>query len=277
MKRVDLLDRSMAGYSATWRLLPFLAICGSIQMAIDGWLFDQCEADRHPPVLRFYTWKPSALSLGFSQKQWPAQWQKLSYHDQPIDLVRRPTGGRAVLHQGDLTYALVTSKPAGKRWEIYEIICEFLIKGWRNLGVELQYGSARRGYIHNPSCFNTATAADLVRADGSKLIGSAQRRGQRALLQHGSMILSTDRQLFEQIFDQVAPWQQPLCNPEHMDHWIPKIVSELVQSAQECFGVEFILQPLSDQEWQQILSYQSRYQINDHERSVSVDSIPGLI
>ncbi|MFM6223876.1 MAG: lipoyl protein ligase domain-containing protein, partial [Dolichospermum sp.] len=161
-----------------WRMIPILAASGSVQMAIDRWLLVQHESGKSPPILRFYTWSPPAISLGYHQRQYPEFWQNLIWKGQKLDLVRRPTGGRAVLHQGDLTYSVVTSGLRGNTLEIYTKICEFLIQGWRSLGIELYYGQAGRGYIHNPNCFGTATGADLVLADGSKLIGSAQlRRG----------------------------------------------------------------------------------------------------
>jgi lipoate-protein ligase A len=236
---------------------------GAVQMAIDAWLFNQCEQGKHPPTLRFYTWVPPALSLGYSQKKWSDQWYHLYYQGRKLDLVRRPTGGRAVLHQGDLTYALITSAYKGKSWGIYEKIANFLIQGWQKLGIELDYGLAGRGYIHNPSCFNTATAADLVTKDGSKLIGSAQRRGKSAILQHGSIILATDKDLYQQIFQQSAPWQTPLCQVQTQQEYITKIIDALIETAPEYFGIELITQPFSDLEWQDILKDQSDFDLND--------------
>jgi lipoate---protein ligase len=86
-----------------WRLMPMVRGSGALQMAIDRWLLDQCTHHKHPPTLRFYTWSPAAISLGRLQKQWPDHWHNLAWQGQPIDIVRRPTGGRAVLHAGDLT------------------------------------------------------------------------------------------------------------------------------------------------------------------------------
>jgi lipoate---protein ligase len=246
---------------STWRFIPMIQTSGGVQMAIDAWLFKQCEEGQHPPMLRFYTWSPYALSLGHLQKQWPAQWHNLIYQGQQLDVVRRPTGGRAVLHQGDLTYALITRASTAKSWGIYENICNFLIQGWQTLGVELDYGSAGRGYIHNPSCFNTATAADLVTPDGSKFIGSAQRKGRNTILQHGSMILSTDKGLFEEIFQQPAPWNTSFCNPQEQDSWIVKIVDTLTKTAKQYFGIELVTQPFTEQEWQDILKLRSLYEV----------------
>jgi lipoate-protein ligase A len=155
-----------------------------------------------------------------------------------------------VLHQGDLTYTVVTSGVAGDRMQAYQTICQFLIQGWRQLGVELSYGAAGRGYIHNPNCFGTATAADLVTPDGTKLIGSAQLRRGSAVLQHGSMRLYPDLQLFEQVFGAVIqPPQLPLNFSEE------RAIATLSAAASQCFAAELHTEPLSATEWQAIQEF----------------------
>lgn len=222
-------------------------------MAIDEWLLDQHQAGKHPPTLRFYTWNPAAISLGYHQQKWPVFWQDLTWQGKPLELVKRPSGGRAVLHQGDLTYAVIASDIAGSRAASYRKICEFLIAGWRELGIELSYGEAGRGYIHNPNCFGTATGADLITSEGNKLIGSAQLRRGNAILQHGSMRLEPNIELFKQVFGEpIQPIQLPLFHPG--DTLFAPIIQALTNSARQCFGIEFITQPLSESEWQIILS-----------------------
>ncbi len=221
-------------------------------MAIDRWLLEQHQAGKHPPVLRFYTWASPTISLGYHQRRWSSSWQQLVWQQMPIQLVRRPTGGRAVLHQGDLTYMVVTSGLSGKRIEAYQAICEFLIQGWRSLSVDLHYGSAGRGYIHNPNCFGTATGADLVLADGSKLIGSAQLRRGTAILQHGSIRLEPDTKLFTQVFGETSTVELPF--EQEGDALIQTVVEALTQAACRCFDIDLVTQPLSDVEWQQILA-----------------------
>lgn len=226
-------------------------------MAIDAWLLDQHLRDRQPSILRFYGWDPIALSLGYHQRQYPAHWQDLVWKGTPIGLVRRPTGGRAVLHQGDLTYAVVTSDLQGTRMQVYEQICEFLILGWRSLGVELVYGQAGRGYIHNPNCFGTATGADLVMGDGAKLVGSAQLRRGRAVLQHGSMQLQPDADLFYQVFG-VRPVLPRLSLAVQGQPLVERVMDTLIQTAEGCFAVKFWVEPLSEEEWRQIGEFSAR-------------------
>ncbi len=232
-----------------WRFIPLLEASGKVQMVIDRWLLEQ-HLSGHPPALRFYTWSPPAISLGYHQHRYPEHWQHLVWQGEKVDLVRRPTGGRAVLHQGDLTYAVVTSGLVGTRVQVYEKICEFLIQGWRSLDIKLQYGTAGRGYINNPNCFDTATGADLVLPDGTKLIGSAQLRQGGAILQHGSIRLHPSAELFTQVFGTESFSSVQL--PQNLD--IEKIMTALIAAAEDCFGMRLEVQPLSESEWQAILS-----------------------
>ena len=235
----------------TWRYIPLLEADGATQMAIDKWLLAQHLEGNHPPTLRFYTWNPITISLGYHQRRYPEFWHDLHWQGKPIDLVRRPTGGRAVLHQGDLSYTIVTSGITGKTLEVYQFLSEFLIEGWRPLGINLNYGKVGRGYIHHPSCFGTATGADLVDSQGNKLIGSAQLRRGKAILQHGSMYLSLYTELFEQVFNEtIQPVKIPL---EESGEELINIVEEKLQdTAINYFEIELVNQPLTTAEWQEI-------------------------
>lgn len=240
-----------------WRLIPLLDAPGWVQMAIDSWLLKQHQLGLHPSTLRFYTWSPPAISLGYHQSSYPEHWQHLTWQGVPVDLVRRPTGGRAVLHQGDLTYAVVTSGINGNRIQVYQKICKFLIQGWLRLGVQLHYGIAGRGYIQNPNCFGTATGADLVLADNSKLIGSAQLRRGKAILQHGSMRLQSDGELFTQVFGAESFSLIQLPFSQRGEALIQKVIEALIAAANDCFRIQLVLQPLSELEWENILAQPS--------------------
>jgi lipoate---protein ligase len=228
-------------------------------MALDEWLLEEHRQGRMPPVLRFYTWSRPTLSFGYHQRHWPAAWAEIQWQGQSLDWVRRPSGGRAVLHQGDLTYGLIASDLPPQRAWAYQHLCGFLIQGFRSLGLDLQYGSAGRGYIHNPNCFGTATAADLVLADGTKLIGSAQlwRKGQdrQAVLQHGSIRLRPDRALFDQVFGpESGPY--PQINLE-----ASRLIEALTAAAEDILGLAFEPQPLTPGEWLQVQQLQAQRQL----------------
>ena len=214
-------------------------------MAIDRWLLQAHRIGTQPPSLRFYTWSPAAISLGYHQKRYPAHWQTLAATG-TLDLVRRPSGGRAVLHQGDLTYAVVTSGMPASRRLAYERICAFAIAGWRSLGLSLQYGRAGGSYARQENCFALATGADLVTKTGEKFIGSAQLRQGEAILQHGSMRLAPDPQLYARVFG------VPLARQERASASQAAIVASLCQAARDCWRIELVEQPLTPQEWLEI-------------------------
>ncbi|MBE9103078.1 lipoyl protein ligase domain-containing protein [Vacuolonema iberomarrocanum] len=220
-------------------------------MALDRWLLEQHAAGNLPPILRFYSWNPIALSLGYHQRRIPGHWHHFTWRGQPLELVRRPSGGRAVLHQGDLTYALVASGFEGSRMQVYRELCEFLIRGWRSLSIDLHFGDSGRGYIHNPNCFGTATAADLVRPDGTKLIGSAQLRRDNTILQHGSMRLNPDPALFATIFE--TPLRHsPLPIPGIQAEQIATLIPLLTTAAEDTFGISLVPEALSSSEYQAV-------------------------
>lgn len=236
----------------TWRYIPLLEASGHTQMAIDQWLLEKHSQGLHPPTLRFYTWSPVAISLGYHQRRYPTRWHEITWQGQPLDMVRRPTGGRAVLHQGDLTYMVVCSGFSGTLSQVYQQICEFLIRGWRSLGVELHYGQASRSYFEQPNCFATSTNADLVDQYNNKLIGSAQFRRENAILQHGSILLNPDSDLFKQVFNTSPSLQLPFTTIN--SETILTITNALLHAAFQCFNIKFITQPLSALEWQEIKS-----------------------
>ena len=232
-----------------WRLIPLLSDTGKRQMAIDRWLLDQHENHGHPPTLRFYTWSRASISLGISQKRkkFPQRWQNLHYQGQPIDLIQRPTGGRGVLHQGDLTYSLIMSSDLKKVEDVYCYLCQFLIRGWKKLGVDIKFGKPNRDYMKSPNCFALATNADLVDSEGNKLIGSAQLKKGKYILQHGSMILNPDPDLYQQVF-RCSPPQPNIDRNLSLE----TIVGALTETASEVFNCQFINQPLSAKELEQI-------------------------
>ncbi len=241
-------------FALTWRLIPPLEASGEMQMAIDRYLLEQHRQGKHPPTIRFYTWQPAAISLGYHQKEYPPGWEDVTWQGQSIDIVRRPTGGKAVLHQGDLTYMVVMSIAPGKRLEVYKQICQFLITGWRSLGVNLDYGKATKEYIQHDNCFATATGSDLITATGNKVIGSAQLRRGKTVLQHGSISLNTDQTLYRQVFG--TPLEQNLLPTiaAESNRSKVKIIQNLTQSAIATFKIDIVEQPLSTKEWQYIAS-----------------------
>jgi lipoate-protein ligase A len=171
-------------------------------MAADAALLAEVAAGA-PPVLRLYTWRPPALSLGRFQAGDDVD--TVACARLGVDVVRRPTGGKALLHGGDLTYAVAMRRPAGRAGavrQVYELVAGALIDGLARVGV--QAAVARHdGPGDGPVCFAAQQGADL-RVGERKLCGSAQTRGLGGshahrfgvVLQHGSILL--DRLPFDE-------------------------------------------------------------------------------
>jgi lipoyl(octanoyl) transferase len=174
-------------------------------MAVDETLLDGVAAGTSPPTLRFYGWAPPAVSLGRFQE--PGEGLHLEVCcRRGWDVVRRPTGGRAVLHDQEITYSLALPEQSVARAGVVTSHCLFagafrhaLARLHPSLALSpgLDSPQASRG---NPACFAAATSADGLIA-GRKLVGAAQVRRGGALLQHGSLLLRTDRDALAELFD----------------------------------------------------------------------------
>lgn len=161
-------------------------------MAIDRALLDDYVAGG-PPTLRLYDWTPTTLSLGYAQP-----WTDVDHaacDRAGVMVVRRPTGGRAVLHGlGDLTYSLVASEREGFPTSVagsYGRIAEAIALALTRMGIDATLAPGDRRPGVSAACFETATRADLM-AQGRKLVGSAQLRVHGGFLQHGTILLTQD-------------------------------------------------------------------------------------
>ncbi|AFY27251.1 lipoyl protein ligase domain-containing protein [Cyanobium gracile] len=177
---------------------------GDWQMAIDAWLLDGPPA----PAFRLYRWSRPTLSLGWHQRRLEPHWWDLRRQGR-LDLVRRPSGGRAVLHGADLTYALVWPRPQGTRSEVYGRALVWLVEAFAAMGLPLQ-GGRQAASLQRSSCFATSTVADLVHANGAKRVGSAQLWRGGHLLQHGSIQLDPCPGLWREVFRGDPPDLDPL-------------------------------------------------------------------
>ena len=153
-------------------------------------------------TLRFYYWKGAWISIGYHQKVIPHHWEKLS-EEGLIKIVRRPSGGGAVLHYGGITYALTFKKSSYKKFS-YEMVNNWLIKSFNELGLKLQKGNLKKSLIKD-NCFGSSYISDLVDQKGFKRIGSAQYRKKGAFLQHGEIQLNPPKELWSKIFQEEAP------------------------------------------------------------------------
>lgn len=182
---------------ATWRLLDTGYLDGPTNMAVDEAIQRAHAAGEVPPTLRFYRWRPACLSLGYFQSADTVDFARL--RDLGLGFVRRPTGGRAILHDRELTYSLVAREDdprvAGGVVESYRRISAGLLKGLLRLGVPAETAPSARGegraHSRNAACFDVPSDYELT-VEGRKLVGSAQTRRLGVILQHGSLLLDVD-------------------------------------------------------------------------------------
>jgi lipoate-protein ligase A len=165
-------------------------------MARDRWLLDELVRGERPATLRFYSWSPPCISLGLGQREEILDMDAV--REAGLDVVRRPTGGQALLHDRELTYSVVASlqDPAvgGTLMRSYHAISEALLAGLRGIGINGEGAACvpRPASGLTPVCFASASAEEVL-VGGRKLLASAQWRTRGAFLQHGSLLLH-DRQ-----------------------------------------------------------------------------------
>jgi lipoate-protein ligase A len=180
----------------SWRLVHDKAATGAWNMAVDEALWEEVSKGNSAPVLRFYSWEPYCLSLGRLQKTLPtAVRERQNGQREDFDLVRRPTGGRAVWHGDEITYSICVALcdlPEDSRSVngAYTWLSRGFLRGLQTLGLRVEL-SSHNAKADGPNCFSATAACDFV-ANGKKLIGAAQARNDYALLQHGSILLSID-------------------------------------------------------------------------------------
>jgi lipoate-protein ligase A len=168
---------------------------GARNMAIDGSML--VEADRSgAALLRLYRFTPPCLSFGRNEPA-RARYDRARIERLGLDVVRRPTGGRAVWHEHELTYAVAAPIAAfGSLRESYHAIHERLVRALRRLGVAatLAPRPSARVDLDRGACFASPSGGEVV-VDGKKVIGSAQVRHGTAFLQHGSILLDGSQDL----------------------------------------------------------------------------------
>ncbi|MDY0295797.1 MAG: biotin/lipoate A/B protein ligase family protein [Acidobacteriota bacterium] len=183
-----------------WFLLlektPFPA---AVNMARDEFLFHWCVS-HEAGILRLYAWDKPSFSIGASQKSARAvDLDVLSQEHHP--LVRRITGGKTVLHDDEVTYAVVSSEAVFHRdhdlLQSYRLIAQILVDAFRRLDIPAQLSTARHPTLARSDhpCFSFPTPNE-IEIQGRKIVGSAQKRNQRALLQHGSIPFSMNYELY---------------------------------------------------------------------------------
>ena len=183
----------------TWRLLNYRPYSAFENMAIDEAVFQETVKNKKPPTLRFFGWRPAAVSIGYFQELK----NEINFNQcqlSGVDIVRRMTGGKAVYHRDEVTYSLT----AGNSEKIfpdniagtYEKISLCLARGLSELGINARLaegglGASGKKQNMSPCCFSIPSGNELL-VGGRKICGSAQMRTNGGFLQHGSLLMTFD-------------------------------------------------------------------------------------
>jgi lipoate-protein ligase A len=180
----------------TWRLIEHSPAQGAWNMAVDEAILESVYSGDSLPTLRVYAWDPACLSLGIAQPF--AEVDTAALDANQWDVVRRPTGGRAILHTDELTYSIIApeSDPrvSGSVLESYLRLSSALLEALNILGLTPQAKekySGEKPEKPNPVCFEVPSNYEIT-VNGKKLIGSAQARRKEGILQHGALPLFGD-------------------------------------------------------------------------------------
>ena len=188
----------------SWRLIEDDLCDGGLNMATDLALLRSCEKGAAPPTLRLYGWKKPTLSIGHSQDA-EREINLDLCREMGVPVVKRPTGGKAILHGNEITYAVI-APTAHHRFDCgirgtLNVIGNALLAGLKELGVSnAVLNDGQNNFLEDrtmvsPACFASLNHFEIL-VGGRKLVGSAQKRTRRAFLQHGSVLIDFDARLF---------------------------------------------------------------------------------
>lgn len=247
-------------------------------MALDDVLLQRVQAGISPPVVRLYRWQNPTLSLGYSQRK-AEQYDLQSCRKHGVEVVRRLTGGRAVLHDDELTYAVISRHQgqfSGTISGSYQYIAQVLLDALASLGLDVRV-AARHGVgraasrVEQSACFTAPAQFEIICGD-KKICGSSQKRTRQGFLQHGSLplnmdllrlflLLNTDKNLnptegVQRLAEKIG-WINRFCQPPCS---VEQLEAALVNAFCHRWPVDFIEQAITAEELHQatILS-QRRY------------------
>jgi lipoate-protein ligase A len=251
-----------------WRYIFAGAKDAFWNMALDEAIFQSYQRRRVPPTLRLYLWKPPAISIGYFQTlEKTVDLDKCKKNN--VDVVRRITGGRAVLHQDEITYSLCACSEGHQglgrsTLETYQGISFALLESLKALRIQAEWARPRRekiafsddSYFSKP-CFVSSARFEITAA-GKKLIGSAQKREKSGFIQHGSIPLGdgkislgellTDENIGEGIMEKLNQNSTNLERILKRGVECEEVISALKRGFGEFFGVELVEEELTQEE-----------------------------
>lgn len=268
----------------TWNFINTGSQDPYYNMAMDEALLNFVSRGEIDPVIRFYTWNPATLSIGYFQRlQKEIDIDKVN--EKGFGLVRRQTGGRGVLHDKELTYSVIVPESHPNMpstiTEAYRVISQGLLEGFKNLGFETYFAVPRskeeREKLKQPRssvCFDAPSWYELV-VEGRKIAGSAQTRQKGVILQHGSILQDID---IDELFDMFI-FKNDRLKAKMKEAFVEKAVaindisethitlSEMEKAFEEGFktglNIEFKPLELSEQQLAEVKELEEKYRSDD--------------
>lgn len=268
----------------TWNFINTGSQDPYYNMAMDEALLNFVSRGEIDPVIRFYTWNPATLSIGYFQRlQKEIDIEKVN--EKGFGLVRRQTGGRGVLHDKELTYSVIVPESHPNMpstiTEAYRVISQGLLEGFKNLGFETYFAVPRskeeREKLKQPRssvCFDAPSWYELV-VEGRKIAGSAQTRQKSVILQHGSILQDID---IDELFDMFI-FKNDRLKAKMKEAFVEKAVaindisdthitlSEMEKAFEEGFktglNIEFKPLELSEQQLAEVKELEEKYRSDD--------------
>jgi|GEM_PF-151260 len=244
-----------------WRLIDSGREKPGLNMAIDEAILRAVIEKRVPPTLRFYSWESFSVSLGYFQRVEGIDTEFCAREG--ISLVRRPTGGRAILHGDELTYSFsctyedfsgeIGGEVTVGLYEIYRAISECFVNALKRQGLPVTMERRKRvRYGHNPLCFMSSSFGEIT-LSGVKVIGSAQKRLREGFLQQGSMPYSINNDLIKRVFKRgdgpLLFGLRDICRERGLEVPDPDETKTLIKEEfEKRFNIRFIKDELSDYE-----------------------------
>ncbi len=225
-------------------------------MALDEAILESVRKKNSPPTLRLYGWDRPSISIGYFQKITEIDAAYCQKHGYPV--VRRLTGGRAVLHDAELTYSVSSPHDSypfnGNLLDNYRTISSALLRGLKRLGIEgeMSFTKKRSEGHRNPACFRAASFGEVT-VNAKKIIGSAQKRYTDGFLQHGSILISFDHnKLCNALSRKEVDGLSDICSvSDHVPHVSP---ADLIGIFRESFERELNIKLIDDSPTKQELT-----------------------
>jgi lipoate-protein ligase A len=246
----------------SWRLLLTPASSGAWNMAVDETLLESVGQNLSLPCLRLYTWRPPCLSIGYAQPCSDIDQERLSRLG--WDWVRRPTGGRAILHTDELTYSVIApnSEPrvSGSVLESYQRLSKALLEALNNLNIPaIANPMSPDSQVKAPVCFEVPSNYEIV-VHGKKLMGSAQARRKQGVLQHGTLPLWGDLTRITQVLTYSNDKQRQEAAGRLLSHAttaeeilkdkldLPFVIQAFINGFQSALNINLVKMDLTNQE-----------------------------